>query len=128
MQAKPVVLKNLDYNDTLSSMPVYADAAFVTANSYLSIENAQIITDKIKYLFVDNYTQDLTYKVNVYASIRRMEVNCASISNDYFIKVPPHSPHSFNLEFNDCSFCFNGKTRGLFGSEPSDSIKTSFKM
>lgn len=124
---RQVVIRNVDYDDTMYGHGLYGSSLFLTKNAHVKLFNAKVRSDKMSYLFFDNYPGQTTYKYNVVAELDNLSLDIMKDSGDWFLQMSGNN-HIWDISIKNSSFVFNGTSRGLVGLLPSDSSAESMRL
>lgn len=116
---KKVVIKNVDYDDTMYNHGLYGSSLFLTKDAHMTLSNAKVRSDKMSYLFFDNYPGQTHYKYNVEAVINNLDLNVLKDSRDWFLLMSGNN-HVWDIAISNSSIVFDGCSRGFIGLVPSD--------
>ena len=82
---KKVVIRNVDYDDTMYGHGLYGSSLFLTKDAHVTLSDAKIRSDKMSYLFFDNYPGQTSYKCNVQADINNLTLDFLKDSGAWFL-------------------------------------------
>lgn len=122
---RKVVIKNVDYDDTMYCHGLYGSALFLTKEANLDLSNINIKSDKMTYLFFDNYYNQTSYDTNIVANIDNLSLNLYKPSNNWILVMNGQN-HIWDISIKNSKFVLNAPVRGLIGITPANS--TSKKM
>ena len=114
---KKVVIKNVEYDDTLFAHGLYGSTLFLTKNANLELSNIIIKSDKMSYLFIDNYFDQTNYDVNVVAKIENLSLNLYKPSFDYLLAMRGQV-HEWDISIVNSEIVFNTPHKGLISINP----------
>lgn len=124
---KKVVIRNVDYDDTMYGHGLYGSSLFLTKDAHVTLSNAKIRSDKMSYLFFDNYPGQNMYKYNVQADIDNLTLDFLKDSGAWFLYVYGNN-HAWDISIRNSSFVFNGSSRGFVGLMSSESSSEAMKL
>ena len=116
---KNVVIRNVDYDDTMYGHGLYGSSLFLTRDAHMTLSDANVRSDKMSYLFFDNSPGQTTYKYNVEADINDLRLDLLKDSRDWFLQMSGQN-HVWDISIRNSSFVFDGSSRGFVGLVPSD--------
>lgn len=114
---KPVVIKNVDYDDTMYNHGTYGSSLFLTKDANITLSDLRIKSDKLSYIFFDNYFNQTSYDINVIARIDNMTMDLYKRSKDWLLVMNGRN-HVWDLAINNSVIVFNEPFRGLIGIVP----------
>ena len=124
---KKVVFKNIDYDDTMCDHNLYGSSLFLTKNATIELYNIEIKSDKLSFLFFDNYSNQTTYDLNVRATIDNLNLTLLKESKDWFLRMAGNN-HIWDISIANSTFLFNSPIRGFLGISPSSSDSKLMKL
>lgn len=116
---KKVVIRNVDYDDTMYGHGLYGSSLFLTKDAHVTLTDVKARSDKMSYLFFDNYPGQTKYKYNVEADINNLSLNVMKDSKDWFLQTTGNN-HVWDISIRNSSIVFDGCSRGFLGVIPSD--------
>ena len=116
---KIVAIRDVDYDDTMYGHGLYGSSLFLTKNAHLKISDVKAKSDKLSYLFFDNYPGQTTYECNVKADIDNLSLEVNKDSGDWFLQMSGNN-HIWDVSIKNSSIAFNCSSRGLVGLLPTD--------
>jgi hypothetical protein len=124
---KKVEIRNVDYDDTMYDHGLYGSSLFLTKDAHMTLSNAKVRSDKMCYLFFDNYPGQTAYKYNVQADIDNLTLDFLKDSGSWFLYVYGNN-HAWDISIRNSSFVFNGSSRGFVGLMSSESSLEAMKL
>lgn len=125
--AKKLVMKNVDYDDTMSNHNLYSSSLFLTKNATIELSNLEVKSNKLSYLFFDNYFDQTSYDLNVRATINNLNLTLFKESKDWFLRMYGDN-HIWDISIANSTFVFNSPIRGFLGVSPSVNDSKSMKL
>lgn len=115
---KKVVIRHVEYDDTMYAHVLYGASLFLTKDAHLYLSDIDVKSDKAISLFFDNYPNQTSYSTNVYAEINDLTLDLYKTSNDWFLKMNGQH-HVWDISMKNSKIVFNAPVRGLIGISPS---------
>ena len=124
---KNVVIKRVEYDDTMYDHGLYGSALFLTKNAHLKLSDINIKSDKASYLFFDNYPSQLSYTTNVVAEVNNLSFDLNKESKGCFLMMNGQN-HVWDVSIKNSSFAFNSPVRGFFCISPTNSDAQQMRL
>ena len=124
---KRIIIKNVDYDDTMCNHNLYGSSLFLTKNATIDLSNIEVKSNKLSYLFFDNYFNQTSYDLNVRATINNLNLTLLKESKDWFIRMYGDN-HIWDISIINSTFVFNSPIRGFLGVSPSVNDSKSMKL
>lgn len=124
---KQIYIKNVDYDDTMYGHGLYGSSLFLTKDANLHLSDVTVKSDKLSYLFFDNYPDQTSYSTNVRATIDNMDLELNKSSKGWLLLMNGKN-HIWDISIMNSRIVFNEPFRGLIGVSPDSREAKSMRL